>query len=106
MTGYRSGFIAGDPEMIRLLDLVRPSQGVATPLFVQDAAIVAWSDEKHVDEQRRIYRRKREILIPALEAAGFRIEASQATFYLWVRTPEGTTSESFHCRRTRRDVGG
>ena len=73
MTGYRSGFIAGDPEMIRLLRKVRPSQGVATPTFVMEAAIEAWGDEAHVADQRRIYREKREVLLPVLRRKGIEL---------------------------------
>jgi len=95
MTGYRSGLIAGDAEMIGLLRKVRPSQGVATPTFVMEAAIEAWSDETHVADQRRIYREKREILLPLLRRKGVTIGGSQATFYLYLRTPRGETSEGF-----------
>ncbi|MBD3333947.1 MAG: aminotransferase class I/II-fold pyridoxal phosphate-dependent enzyme [Candidatus Eisenbacteria bacterium] len=95
MTGYRSGFIAGDPGLVANLRRVRPSQGVATPIFVQHAAAAAWRDERHVAEQRRLYARKRELLLPALEAAGLDVFPSQATFYLWTAVPQGYTSESF-----------
>jgi acetylornithine aminotransferase len=95
MTGYRSGLIAGDPEVIDLLRLVRPSQGVATPIFVAAASVAAWSDEGHVAGQRALYREKREVLMPALHRKGLRLAGSEATFYLWIRVPEGETSEGF-----------
>jgi len=99
MTGYRSGLIAGDPEMISLLRTVRPSQGVATPIFIQAAAAVAWRDEEHVAGQRALYAAKREILKPVLEKKGLKIAGSAATFYLWIRVPEGAgTSEEFATR--------
>lgn len=98
MTGYRSGLIAGDPELISLLRTVRPSQGVATPTFIQAAAVTAWRDEEHVAGQRDLYRAKRDILAPALRRKGIEIAASQATFYLWMRVPKGETSEGF-CSR-------
>lgn len=98
MTGYRSGFIAGDPELIALLRKVRPSQGVATPHFVMEAAIEAWSDEAHVADQRRIYAEKREILLPVLRRHGIEIGGSEATFYLYMRVPRGETSEGFATR--------
>jgi len=87
MTGYRSGLIAGDPGLVRLLRKVRPSQGVATPAFIMEAAIEAWSDEEHVAGQRRIYREKREALLPVLRRAGIEIGGSAATFYLYLRSP-------------------
>jgi succinyldiaminopimelate transaminase len=95
MTGYRSGLIAGDPEIIDLLRLVRPSQGVATPIFVAAAAVTAWNDEAHVAEQRALYRAKRDVLRPVLERKGLRLAGSEATFYLWIRVPDGDTSEGF-----------
>jgi succinyldiaminopimelate transaminase len=98
LTGYRSGFLAGDPELVGHLRKVRPSQGVATPVFIQEVAALAWSDEEHVAEQRRLYGAKRDLLRPALEAAGLCIVASEATFYLWVRVPEGWSSEGFASR--------
>ncbi len=95
MTGYRSGFIAGDPELIALLRKVRPSQGVATPSFVMEAACEAWGDEEHVADQRRIYREKREVLIPVFRRKGIEIGGSEATFYLYLKVPAGETSEGF-----------
>ncbi|MGH8923543.1 MAG: pyridoxal phosphate-dependent aminotransferase [Acidimicrobiia bacterium] len=84
MTGYRSGVIVGDPEAIRLIKLLRTSTGTASPEFVQRAAIAAWSDDDHVEERRRIFRRKRGILGAACEAAGTPVVASEGGIYLWV----------------------
>jgi succinyldiaminopimelate transaminase len=98
MTGYRSGMIAGDPDMIGNLRRLRPSQGVATPTFIQEAAIAAWSDEEHVAEQRASYRAKREIILPVLRRKQLRIAASQATFYLWIEAPEGEGADAFASR--------
>jgi acetylornithine aminotransferase len=98
MTGYRSGLIVGDPGLIRDLRTVRPSQGVATPQFVQAAAIAAWTDESHVARQRELYREKRDLLLPVLRKKGLRIAGSSATFYLWIVVPEHETSESFALR--------
>jgi len=47
--------------------------------------VAAWSDDEHVGEVRALYRRKRETLLPALEAAGLRLAGSEATFYLWLQ---------------------
>ncbi len=105
MTGYRSGFIAGDPEMIHLLRKVRPSQGVATPTFVMEAAIEAWGDEEHVADQRRIYREKRDVLLPVLQRKGIELGGSQATFYLYFRVPGTETSEAFATRLLEHGVG-
>ena len=54
---------------------------------MQRASVVAWSDERHVEETRARYRAKRDVLIPAIEAKGWEIVASEATMYLWVGRP-------------------
>lgn len=95
MTGYRSGFVAGDTEVISALRLFRPSIGTAPQEFVQRASVVAWGDEAHVEEARDRYRAKRAVLLPALARAGLEVVASEATFYLWTRAPDGFTSEAF-----------
>src|SRR6202012_4261472 len=59
MPGYRSGFVAGDPELIGVLKRFRPNVGVAPPEIVQRAAVAAWNDEAHVDAVRLRYAAKR-----------------------------------------------
>lgn len=88
MAGYRYGAIAGDPELVAALLEVRKHLGLMVPLPVQHAAVAAWRDEAHVDEQRARYRQRREVLRPALEAAGFRIDHSEAGLYLWATRDE------------------
>jgi acetylornithine aminotransferase len=88
MPGYRSGFVAGDPQLIAALKRYRPNVGTAPPEFVQRAAIAAWGDERHVEEMRGIYRAKREALLGPLEAAGLRHAGGDATFFLWLETPD------------------
>ena len=89
MTGYRSGFMAGDPKLIAALRRLRPNVGVATPDFVQAAAIAAWSDDAHADQLRARYAAKRDFFRDFFRARGFRWEASDATFYLWLAAPGG-----------------
>ena len=89
MTGYRSGFIAGDERLITALRRFRPNVGVATPDFVQHAAIAAWDDDAHADRQRERYAAKRTLLRDYFTRRGWVIEASKATFYLWMKAPEG-----------------
>jgi acetylornithine aminotransferase len=95
MTGYRSGFAAGDPELIAALRAFRPTVGTAPQEFVQLASIAAWSDEAHVEETRARYGRKRELIAGMLERKGLWIAGKAATMYLWVAVPAGETSESF-----------
>jgi succinyldiaminopimelate transaminase len=84
MPGYRSGFVAGDAELIALLKRYRPNVGVAPQEFVQRAAAAAWADEAHVEEVRALYRAKRDVLLPVLERAGLRHAGGDATFFLWL----------------------
>ena len=88
MTGYRSGFVVGPPEIIAALKSYRPTVGTAPQEFVQRASVAAWNDERHVEETRERYRTKRDVLIPAIEARGWEIVASEATMYLWVVGPD------------------
>uniref|UniRef100_A0A832MLT0 Aminotransferase class I/II-fold pyridoxal phosphate-dependent enzyme n=1 Tax=Eiseniibacteriota bacterium TaxID=2212470 RepID=A0A832MLT0_UNCEI len=89
MTGYRSGFMCGDARLIDALRRFRPNLGVATPDFVQAAAIAAWNDDAHPAEQRARYAAKRGILLEHFAARGWTVEASTASFYLWMRAPGG-----------------
>src|SRR5207253_426093 len=85
MTGYRSGFMAGDPALIAALRRLRPNVGVATPDFIQSAAIVAWGDDAHAAAQRARYAAKRTLFLEAFRRLGIAVEGSVATFYLWLR---------------------
>jgi N-succinyldiaminopimelate aminotransferase len=82
----RSGFVAGDAEILKKFLLYRTYQGCAMSPPVQVASIAAWEDEAHVIENRRLYREKfdtaLEILKPALD-----VSKPDAAFYLWARTP-------------------
>ena len=98
MTGYRSGFVAGSPELIAALRQYRPTVGTAPQEFVQRASVVAWNDEEHVERTREIYRRKREVLLPALAQKGVRVAGSEATMYLWLEVPAGESSEELAAR--------
>jgi succinyldiaminopimelate transaminase len=89
MVGHRSGFVAGDAELIDLLRRFRPSVGTAPQAFVQRASIAAWGDEAHVDEARARYAAKRAVLLPALQEAGLELVGGDASFFLWLRVPDG-----------------
>jgi succinyldiaminopimelate transaminase len=93
MTGYRSGFAAGDDRLVDALRAFRPTVGTAPQEFVQRASIVAWGEETHVEQARALYRAKRDALLPVLERKGLRVAASNAGIYLWVEVEGG--SEAF-----------
>jgi acetylornithine aminotransferase len=104
MTGYRSGFVAGDPELIAALRAFRPSVGTAPQEFVQRASITAWGDEEHVVAARGRYARKRARFLELFERKGIRVAGSAATMYLWIAVPGGESSEGFATRLLERGV--
>jgi succinyldiaminopimelate transaminase len=87
MAGYRAGFVAGDPDLIAELLEIRKHAGMMVPGPVQAAAAAALSDDDHADAQRARYAARRRLLRPALEAAGWAVEHSQAGLYLWASHP-------------------
>ena len=95
MTGYRSGFVAGDPELVAALKAYRPTVGTAPQDFVQRASVVAWNDEEHVEQARERYRHKRELFLDLFARKGVRVAASDAGLYLWAHVPGGQDSEAF-----------
>ncbi len=88
LAGYRAGFVAGDPALVRELLAVRKHAGMIVPAPVQAAMVAALRDESHVDVQRERYRSRRALLRPVLEKAGCTIEHSEAGLYLWATRDE------------------
>jgi succinyldiaminopimelate transaminase len=88
LAGYRAGFVAGDPVVVADLLAVRKHAGMIVPRPVQDAMTALLADDAHVTEQRARYAARRRVLRPALEAAGFRVEHSEAGLYLWATRDE------------------
>ncbi|MET0295900.1 MAG: succinyldiaminopimelate transaminase [Microbacterium sp.] len=83
LAGYRAAFLAGDPALVARLLTARKHLGLMLPAPVQRAMTAALSDDAHVAAQKDLYRGRRAVLKPALEAAGFRIDRSEAGLYLW-----------------------
>jgi len=98
MTGYRSGFIAGDPNIIQHLAELRANPGLAAMDFVNAGAAAAWGDDAHAARRRGVFRAKKEVMMAFFEDAGLEVVASEATFYIWLRAPEGETGESWAMR--------
>jgi acetylornithine/N-succinyldiaminopimelate aminotransferase len=95
MTGYRSGFTAGDPDLVAILKRARSHPGVASPDFVNAAGAAAWSDDAHAAERREIFRRKRDRFLAFFREHGLACDGSEATLYLWVRVPAGHDAGSY-----------
>ena len=89
LAGYRAGFVAGDDRLVTELLGVRKHAGMIVPGPVQEAMIALLADQDHVERAAAVATwRRRAILRPALEAAGFRIEHSEGSLYLWATRDE------------------
>ena len=88
LAGYRAGFVAGDPALVGELLAVRKHAGMLVPQPVQDVMVAVLADTEHVQVQRERYARRRALLRPALEAAGFTVDHSEAGLYLWATRGE------------------
>jgi N-succinyldiaminopimelate aminotransferase len=85
--GLRSGFVAGDADLIKPFLLYRTYHGSAMSPVVQAASVAAWGDEAHVVENRRLYREKFERVTPML-APHLDVRLPDASFYLWAGVPK------------------
>lgn len=86
--GLRSGFVAGDADLLQAFLLYRTYHGSAMSIPVQRASIAAWNDEAHVADNRRLYQEKFERVIPILQQV-FDVSLPDASFYIWLKVPDG-----------------
>ena len=86
LPGLRSGFVAGDADILRAFLQYRTYHGCALPIHHQLGSIAAWSDEQHVKENRQQYRDKFAAVLAELDGH-LNVAAPQAGFYLWPETP-------------------
>lgn len=94
LPGLRSGFVAGDRDIMEAFFLYRTYHGCAMPLHNQLASVAAWSDEEHVRENRILYQRKFDAVLAILGDV-LEVERPDASFYLWPKTP---VSDTDFCR--------
>jgi aspartate/methionine/tyrosine aminotransferase len=90
LAGYRAAFIAGDAAIMKNLVNSRKHAGMIVPAPVQQAMTVALTEDLHVTAQKDLYRARREMLLPAVEKFGLRVEHSEAGLYLWATAGEST----------------
>jgi N-succinyldiaminopimelate aminotransferase len=86
LPGLRSGFVAGDADILAGFLRYRTYHGCSMPPATQAASIAAWQDETHVRENRELYRRKFAAVLDILGGV-LDVQAPDASFYLWPRTP-------------------
>ena len=96
--GMRSGFVAGDPVVIKKFLLYRTYCGGAMSPPVQAASIAAWSDEAHVQENRAKYREKFKLVTPMLKKV-MDVELPDAGFYLWADVRRSGLTDTEFARR-------
>jgi succinyldiaminopimelate transaminase len=89
LAGYRCAFVAGDPRLVGELLAVRKNLGLQMPGPQQVAMAAALGDTAHAKEQHARYAARRAALRTALEGAGFRIDHSEGSLYLWATRDEG-----------------
>jgi len=93
MTGWRIGWACGNRHIIKGLSMVKENIDSGVFGAIQVAAIGALSGPQDcVDEMRKIYRRRRDILMKGLENTGWRVKRPEATFYIWARVHAGYSS--------------
>ncbi|MBF8776431.1 succinyldiaminopimelate transaminase [Pseudomonas fulva] len=86
LPGLRSGFVAGDADIIKPFLLYRTYHGCAMPVQTQLASIAAWQDEAHVRANRDQYRAKYDAVLAILEPV-MDVQRPDGSFYLWAKVP-------------------
>jgi len=95
--GMRSGFVAGDPRLLKTYLLYRTYSGGAMSPIVQAASIAAWNDEAHVQENRNLYKEKFSLITPLLRQV-MDVELPDAGFYLWADVRRSGLSDTEFAR--------
>lgn len=96
MAGWRVGFIIGKREFIDALFALKVNFDYGTSTIMQDAAIAAMEMPYHyVEETMNKYKERRDYLVNAFHELGWDIKTPDATFYLWLKVPQGMKSKEF-----------
>ena len=95
MTGYRSGFIAGNTELVTTYRRWRATMGVGSSAMVEAAATAAWGDDAHAAERRKTFTDKYQLLRQGLMERGYEVLDSYGGSYLWAKIPQGLSSAEF-----------
>jgi LL-diaminopimelate aminotransferase len=90
MTGWRIGYAVGSEEIVSSLVKLKGNVDSGACQFIQEAAITALSSSQEcVSTNNRIYRRRRDVMVKGLRELGFSVNSPKATFYLWMKVPDG-----------------
>ena len=97
LAGYRAGIMAGDASLIDRILQVRKHLGLIPPAPIQAALTAVLGDDEHVARQKELYRARRDVLLPAVLAGGFRVDHSEAGLYLWATRGESALATVEWC---------
>lgn len=97
LAGYRAGIMAGDSVLIDRILEVRKHIGLIPPAPIQAALTAVLGDDEHVARQKERYRARRDVLLPAVLAAGFRVDHSEVGLYLWATRGESALETVTWC---------
>lgn len=96
MTGWRVGFVAGNAAAIKALGTIKNNIDSGTFKAIQQAASAAFSvEQSYIDELNGMYQERRDVMVKGLQELGWDIKPTKATFYIWIPTPNGMSSEEF-----------
>ncbi len=96
MTGWRIGFVAGNADVLSGLGSIKTNVDSGAFQAVQEAGICALRDDQScVDEMRKTYQGRRDVILEGLEKLGLQAAIPKATFYVWVKCPDGYSSSEF-----------
>lgn len=96
MTGWRVGFVAGNAAAIKALGTIKNNIDSGTFKAIQQAASAAFSvDQSYIDKLNGMYQERRDVMVKGLQELGWDIKPTKATFYIWIPTPNGMSSEEF-----------
>ena len=96
MTGWRIGMAVGNAEAIHALATIKSNVDSGAFKAIQTSAAEALNgDQKSIEENRKIFQERRNVLIDGLNSLGWHLEKPKATFYMWVPVPAGETSATF-----------
>ena len=104
MTGYRSGFLVGDPVLISKFKKFRSNPGLVPQNFVNAAAEVAWSDDAHVEERRNIFAQKKKMFLRFFDEQGWTVLGRGATLYLWLKVQGDEDAHRFAMRLLNKGI--
>ncbi|MEE9240391.1 MAG: LL-diaminopimelate aminotransferase [bacterium] len=96
MTGWRIGFVAGNADVLSGLGSIKTNVDSGAFQAVQEAGICALRDDQScVDEMRKTYQGRRDVILEGLKKLGLQAAIPKATFYVWVKCPDGYSSSEF-----------